>query len=426
MDELKDHVYIAELIMPTCFYVNRETRHVIDNPEALEIQKGYYRIGYPNDQPPIGGYVELILVIEFVEQGLMEAEDHALKVGRAFSSLLSAYGGYPNEPPYLKRVACTDFNANLTSEHHYCYRSTPQMLAQFDSLVGYQFERFLQSISEVDSKTKHQLQSAIHWYQISISSDEPTVSYVAAWTGLESIGTAVDRVAHPNGPKVRCGTCGNQAGKQRNRKQAGIDHMINGLIHGPLSESISEEARNRLANDFQGRLSPKEAHQLRSSIVHGLDEINSLVQNSLRARRFLQHVLNASIQVLLGQHVKSWMPGEYELHPEIRYSLKFKEGLVRRPYLGEWVGDLSCRMTEPSVQIGERAYIGGVDVQLSIYRIAHEFIESKSEEQFRRDVDIYNLVDETKMGGLSSWDNRPSEPEWVEFTYPAPGPDETQ
>ena len=83
-------------------------------------------------------------------------------------------------------------------------------------------------------------------------------------------------------------------------------------------------------------------------------------------------------------------------------------------------------MTEPSVQIGERAYIGGVDVQLSIYRIAHEFIESKSEEQFRRDVDIYNLVDETKMGGLSSWDNRPSEPEWVEFTYPAPGPDETQ
>ena len=321
MDELKDHVYIAELIMPTCFYVNRETRHVIDNPEALEIQKGYYRIGYPNDQPSIGGYVELILVIEFVEQGLMEAEDHALKVGRAFSSLLSAYGGYPNEPPYLKRVACTDFNANLTSEHHYCYRSTPQMLAQFDSLVGYQFERFLQSISEVDSKTKH---------------------------------------------------------------------------------------------------------QLRSSIVHGLDEINSLVQNSLRARRFLQHVLNASIQVLLGQHVKSWMPGEYELHPEIRYSLKFKEGLVRRPYLGEWVGELSCQMTEPSVQIGERAYIGGVDVQLSIYRIAHEFIESKSEEQFRRDVDIYNLVDETKMGGLSSWDNRPSEPEWVEFTYPAPGPDETQ
>ena len=141
----------------------------------------------------------------------MEAEDHALKVGRAFSSLLSAYGGYPNEPPYLKRVACTDFNANLTSEHHYCYRSTPQMLAQFDSLVGYQFERFLQSISEVDSKTKHQLQSAIHWYQISISSDEPTVSYVAAWTGglsAKSSRACPPLRQTPEGSRAHYGKCG--------------------------------------------------------------------------------------------------------------------------------------------------------------------------------------------------------------------------
>ena len=301
------------------------------------------------------------------------------------------------------------------TEHHYCYRRKPYILAEFDLTVGHQFRKYVEAVSSIDERTKRQLQSAIHSYGISITVDDPAVSYVAAWTGLECIGTAIDRAAHPNGPKAPCKVCGNMVGKDRDRKMAGIDHMINSLSFGPLSDSMSEEARNRLEKDSLGSLSLDQAHELRNLIVHGLGEIDHLIQGSVRHRRFLLHVFNASIQALLGQHVKSWLPGEYEFHPEIRHSLKFREGLIRDPYCEEWVADMRCKAAEPSFQRGELAYVGGVDVVLEFSGVAAQFIEFQSEELFRRDVDVYNAISETEIVGISSWDDRTAEPQWVEY-----------
>ena len=160
--------------------------------------------------------------------------------------------------------------------------------------------------------------------------------------------------------------------------------------------------------------------------MHGLGEIDRLIQSSVLRRRFLLHVLNASIQGLLGHNVQSWMPGEYEFHPEIRHSLKFKEGLIRDPYCEEWVAVLSCKATEPSLQRRERAYVGRFDVVFALSGVAAEFLEFKSEKQFRRDVDVYNVISEKEMEGISSWDDRPAEPQWVEFTQPAVEPETTQ
>ena len=187
--------------------------------------------------------------------------------------MASAYGGYPLQSPYLHRIARIGVDGNLNSQHDYGYRGKPYALSEFNQTADHQFRQYLQSISSIGGKTRYQLQSAIHWYGISISSDDPTVSYVAAWTGLECIGIVIDSIAHPNGPKIHCQTCRNRAGERRDRKKAGITHILNRLTDGPWSESLTDEAREQLAKDFRGSFTSQEANDLRDSIVHGLDDI---------------------------------------------------------------------------------------------------------------------------------------------------------
>ena len=84
--------------------------------------------------------------------------------------------------------------------------------------------------SWTEERTKHQIQSAIHWYGISITVDDPAVSYVAAWTGLSASGLPSTMSRTPTDPKLAARSCWNAVGKDRDRKMAGIHHMINRLI----------------------------------------------------------------------------------------------------------------------------------------------------------------------------------------------------
>ena len=102
MGKSTDHIYVAELRTPTCFFSNSEVRRTIEAPARFEIDKGYYVVRGATEQHAESEYGELILVTQFASKGLIEAENHALKVGRAFASLASSYGGYPLDPPFLK------------------------------------------------------------------------------------------------------------------------------------------------------------------------------------------------------------------------------------------------------------------------------------------------------------------------------------
>ena len=332
-----------------------------------------------------------------------------------FGSVASAFGGYPVESPSLVRIARIGVNNDLKSQHDYSYGVRPYVLSQFDHEGSHQFGRYLQSISSIDANTKHQLQSAIHWYGICVSADDPAVSYVAAWTGLECIGTIIHQKAHPSGPKAYCKTCDNKSGKDRDRKKAGIDHIFNRLTKGPLAASLSEEARQSLNKDFQGCLSSKDAENLRSSIVHGLDNIETNVQRSSRSRRFLAHVLNAAIQIVMGEHVISWIPGDYGSHPHARYSLRFKEGLTRSPFLGEWGAVLRTK-SQPNNIARAKPYTEAVEVEWILEEKVVGFPEFQSEELFGRDAPVYDLGDESEVTGLSNWHDRLSEPPWKEWT----------
>ena len=381
----KRQLYVAELKLPTCFYTSTEQRHEIPKPGGLEINKGYYIVRPPNEQSVIEGHPEIVLVVRFMNNNLKDAEDHAFKVGRLFSSLASAYGGYPIEEPYLYRIASIGVDGRMKSQHNYLYDPKPYMLSAYDQTVGHQFQNYLNSVSSIDAKTKRQLQSAIHWYGMSISSYDPPVSYVAAWTGLESIGPVIDKIAHLDGGKVRCKACGNKAGAKRDSKKAGITHMFKQIAGGPLSASLHEEAKVLLAEELLKGFSAKKAQALRDEIVHGLGDVEILTRESSESRRHLIHILNASIQIALGPFVKSWMTGDYEFHPIERASMKCHNEVNESPYLGEWFVGPKFQ-AESGAQEHGRILTNKFKLE---WKLDKREIESKSEEKFSRDTEVF-------------------------------------
>ena len=125
------------------------------------------------------------------------------------------------------------------------------------------------------------MQSAIHWYGIAIGADEPTISYVAAWTGLESVGEIIDCIAHPNESRDVCQICPNRPDRYGERSTPGINHAFNYVSKEFLHQSLSHEARELLTKDLEG-FSFEEARTLRNNVVHGRQELDTLVQKNVR------------------------------------------------------------------------------------------------------------------------------------------------
>ena len=404
-------LYVAEMKLPTCFYAGTEQRHGIPNPKGFDITHGYYVMRPPTKQSVLAAHPEIAIVMRFISSNLKEAEDHALRVGRLLSSLSSAYGGYPLEEPYLNRIGLIDVEGKLKSQHCYLYGPKPYMLAKYDQSVGHQFQKYLNSVSTLDAQTRRQLQTAIHWYVISISSDDSPVSYVAAWTGLESVGPVLDRVAHPHGSKARCKICGNESGAKRDSKKAGVNHMFNRISCGTLPASLEEKTKEALDVELLKGFTAEKANDLRDAIVHGLGDIEQLTKECSQARRHLMHVLNASIQSILGPYVKSWMTGDYEFHPIHRASIKCNELANKSPYYGEWFNGPQFD-SQSAIEEGER-------ILSTRFSLKWEFdpglVEFASKEGFRRDTDVFG-PDGSEISDFPKWHDRPVEPPWKDVT----------
>ena len=403
-------LYVAELKLPTCFYTITEQRHELPNPGGLEITKGYYIVRSLNENSVTKALPEIVLIIRFMNKTLKDAEDHAFKVGRLFSSLASAYGGYPFEEPYLHRIASISGDGRMKSQHNYQYGHKPYMLSNYEQTMDYQFHKYVESVSSVDADTRRQLQSAIHWYGMSISSDDPPVSYVAAWTGLESIGPVIDNIAHTDGGQSTCQTCGCKLGVKKNinkAKKDGIAHMFNRVASGPLSESLPEEAKTLLAKELVTGFSEKKARLLRNATVHGLGDIELLTKKCSEARRHLLHILNASIQSVLGPFVKSWITGDFEFHPIHRASIKCNELVNKSPYYGEWFNGPQYD-SQSIVEEEERILSATFSLQ---WKLDTGLVELASKEGFRRDTDVFS-PDGSLILDFPKWRERPLEPPW--------------
>ena len=130
-------------------------------------------------------------------------------------------------------------------------------------------------------------------------------------------------------------------------------------------------------------------------------------------KRHLLHVLNSSILTAMASSAKSWIPGYYEFHPDGRSSFKFKEGLRKSPYHGQWVEGFRYK-TQPSVPDKERVDSTVVSLEWGIDPSITDLIEAKCEEKFIRDAEIYGFPDQSIVTGLTSWDHRHPEPLWEE------------
>ena len=403
----EEKFYVATLKIPTFFYLTDEKRGSICRPEAFGISKGYWILHSLSEQPDENGCAEFVLVIDFPCGTLKSAEDHALKVGKTFGTLASCFSGYPVVPPELFRIASVDSAGRLLTQTNYWYGQKLHMLTGFDQTVEYRFQRYIEHVSSVSEETRHQLQSAIHWYGISMAADHPTVSIVAAWTGLECIGKELDIKFHPNGAKAPCEICQNNPGQKRDRKIAGIKHVFCSVNREFSSGMELNGIRELVADDLIENFDAEDAAKLRNAIVHGLQDIDVLTERCTEVKRHLFHVLNASIQNIM--EVSSGITGHYEFHPNGRTSLKFSDGLSKSPYYGEWLEGFSS-ISEPTKP--GTSYVATTGFEWSPPDNIAPFVETKSQEVFERDAKIYQTSDESVLGGLSTWHSRPDEPEW--------------
>ena len=413
--------YIAELRIPTFFYRDKEVRESLDSPEYYGIKEGYWVLRSHAIQPEGPPDPHFTLIIGFDQTTLKDAENHALKVGSTFSSLVSGYSGQPVAMPVLDRIALTDSKGNLVSQAKYLYGHKSQMLAEFNPDIQYQFQRYLQHHSSFDNKNGFRLRTAVNWYGISMSANDPAVGVVAAWTGLEYVGPLLFDKYHPkdegntkynvNNPCNICGYEGNSkrfdsGRKNFNRGFAGIQHAFQLLRQGNINRSISDEL-------IVG-LSAEAARDLRGAVVHGLEgkDGGTLEQRCEETHPHLMHVLNASILNVMGPSIHSWIAGHYEIHPDYRSSLKFREALPMSPYCGEWVEGtqlpVELKSTDPYIATG------GFEWSLS-GRSLYNFVEAHSKEPFKRDADVYDVHDEanfTELTCAATWYGRQEEPEW--------------
>ena len=404
MGYAEEQDYVVELKAPSHFYVESEVRHVLPFHGGFEVSKGYWLAHPPNERSTLEGYAELALTILFASKTLKDAEDHALKVGRMFSSLTSAFGGYPLNTPRLHRIAAVDVDERLVSQ--YCYYYDEQLHESlgvpFDAIVQYRFQRYIEFFSLFDESTRYRLQSAIHWYGVAVGADDPTVSYVAAWTGLECIGLVMNSRFHTQGSRAHCRICGNQTGNNRDRKMAGIEHVFNSGTLEPIEG-----------------FSFWKAHGLRNDAVHGLRESESLLQDCSMFRRFLIDLLNVSILTALtppeydaDKSVRSLGAGDYEFRPCSRASIRFSEGRMS-PYVGEWVEGNVDRKPQRRTS-GERKLdlVTAAESTWALDVSHRDFVDAVSYEEFRRlGQEEYPLPDR-EMPPLIPWQDRPTSPAW--------------
>ena len=74
MGYAEEQVYVAELKVPSHFYVESEVRHVLPHSGGFEVSKGYWVAGPLDEQSKLEGYAELALSIVFASETLKDAE----------------------------------------------------------------------------------------------------------------------------------------------------------------------------------------------------------------------------------------------------------------------------------------------------------------------------------------------------------------
>jgi hypothetical protein len=241
----------------------------------------------------------------------------------------------------------------LLEQNEYFYWEERDRLRQVQ-WKAYELGKLLSGVAGLAQAPRERLEGATRWYGNSVTSTDALDGYIAAWIGLESTGPLLDRIYHLNGPKAACSLCGNTPGKNRDRKLAGIEHIIR-LI---APEALQSLQLQNLAN-------------LRDEIVHALKPTGQLREVAIRLLPELQVSLAVGILTGAGRSGDSpisfmaWLPREYGIRPDARATVRFNFELTNyQSYFGEWIPLEREFVDERSRRESDGGYVWGAGVRL--------------------------------------------------------------
>ena len=347
-----------------------------------------------------------MVTVEYPASSREDAEDKALELGEKLGQLASFYGGSTGHSPILKRLGRIGPHEGLLEQNEYYYLDDRDRLRQIE-VKPYEFQKLLQRLGELPDGSRQGLELATRWYVISVSSDNSLDGYLAAWVGFKAVGTMLSSIYHENGPRAPCSLCGNPAGVDRDRKLAGIDHMVRRSAPELLDGRTVFDLTN-IRNDIAHCLKP--ADQMRAITDHLLQDLQ----------------LSLAVGILTGagrggdhyQTFSSFLPGEYEVRPDARATITLGEEYFKyQPYYGQWLGLEREFVNERSRMKDDGGYVWGAGTRIR-WKMEEPAPSDRVSEyvMFFRDGMVYeNIVADEADGSavpVIPWRDRPIPLSW--------------
>ena len=318
--------FVAEIAIPAPVHMPISERKALDAPSYYGCERAYWRLDTELDSNGTARPLGVRLTAELQASNLESAEDAALHVGLRFSQVLAAYSGSPTQTPKLKRIGRIGESEGLFDQYDYFYLEGPDALPRV-GLRPYHLEKLLSWFGAFDEPTAYRLELAARWYGNSVGAQDPLDGYLAAWIGLESVGSIFGDQVHEYGPKVACNVCGNETGIDRNRGEAGIQHSVKAV-----------------APEILQRYSIVDLKRLRDVIAHGLKPAQPLrlaVRESLpdlQLALIFAVITTARPDSYAPRSGRAILPRDFKVYPEGRTAVRSQVELIyHRPYYGEWL-----------------------------------------------------------------------------------------
>lgn len=317
---------MVELEIPAPVYMSVRERKALGNPEYYGCRRAYWSIYSRPDSHGIPEPKGLRLIAEFDAPDVEAAEDKAIDViGLRFAQVLAAFSGSPLSSPRLVRLGRVGESDRLLEQLDYYYLEGALALPRV-MLISYGLERLLGWFGELEQPDLSRLELAARWYGTSLGSQDPLDGYLSVWIGLESAGPILHKRVHKFGPKVRCATCENESGVDRDRRDAGIEHSIKTTAPELLTGRSLQELKD-----------------IRNGIAHGLRSADSLRPEAEELLPDLQlGLINAILTAARPDSSapgsgKAMLPRDFKVYPDARHRALSDRELDHQPFSGEWL-----------------------------------------------------------------------------------------
>lgn len=407
-------IYVAEIGIPAEIHLRRNFSAPLPSGQYFGFRRGYWKMLTQQDYLGTDRSKGLLVIVEFPASGLEDAEDKAFELGEKLCQLAAFYGGSPGHAPLLKRLGRVGPNEGLLEQSEYFYLDERDRLRQIE-MKPHEFQKLLEGLGDLPDESRQAVELAARWYVMSVSSENSMDGYLAAWIGFEAIGTMLSDIYHPNGPRAPCSLCGNTAGIVRNRKIAGIGHMI-----------------RRTAPEILDGRTIKDLSDIRNNIAHCLkpvDQLRGLTDDLLRDLQ-----LSLSIGILTGANrsgehrriFSSFLPREYAVRPDARATIIFEEEWVRyQPYFGQWL-ELGREFPNERSRMEENgAYVWGANTRISWKMQDPAPVYDSKYVMFGRDgMNLQDIGAEGPAVPVIRWRDRPIPLSWQRVEGEATGESE--